>query len=233
VRFTFDRQIVGGFIVILFLSACAFQSPAAPVAENPLGTIIAETAAVAKTQTASALPPTVTQTLMSAPLSTRIAAPDTATPFSLFTPTPEFDIPIETIDPLFVVTSDSLGISGSKENNPNNVVFTGEPWTCGIRSVIPRGEEYKPGEEFTAYWTVVNTGTKLWTSTTIDFVYLSGYRQNEKRIQDLSSTIGPGSLVTFKVLFKAPKTPGSYASIWSLRVGNTNFCSMRMYFDVK
>lgn len=230
-KFIFRKNVIGGFTLALFLSACALQSPASPVEVNPLGTTIAETAAVAQTQTASELPPTATPTLTSVPVSTIIAAPFTATPFSLFTPTPEYDIPIETIDPSFVVTSDSLGISG--ENNPNNAQFTNEPWTCGIRSVTPRGEVYKPGEEFNANWTVVNTGNKVWTSNTIDFVYLSGYRQNEKRIQDLSSTIGRGSLVTFTVLFKAPKTSGEYASIWSLRVGNMIFCSMRMYFEVQ
>ena len=132
-----------------------------------------------------------------------------------------------------MVTSDSLGISGGQENNPNNAVFTNQPWTCGVRSVTPRGTQYKPGEEFTAYWTVVNTGNKVWTSTTIDFVYLSGYWQSGKKIQDLSSTIGRGSLVTFKVLFKAPKASGSYASTWSLRVGSTAFCAMEIYFDVQ
>lgn len=235
-KFTFFKSAIGGSVLMLFLSACALTSTSSPVEVDPLsevGTTIAQTAAVAQTQTASALPSTATPTQARIPVSTLIAAPLTATPFQLFTSTPDYGIPVETLDPSFNVTSDTLGISGGNNNNPNNAKFTGEPWTCGIRTVVPRGEVYKPSEEFYAYWTVVNTGTKVWTSNTIDFVFLSGYRQKEQRIQDLSSTIGSGDLVTFKVLFKAPRTPGGYVSIWSLRVGSTPFCSMKIYFDVQ
>jgi hypothetical protein len=91
----------------------------------------------------------------------------------------------------------------------------------------------KAGSDFYAYWTIVNTGTNVWTSNTVDFVYVSGYWQGGRKIQDLSSTIGSGGFVTLKVLYKAPKAPGSYRSIWTLKVGNKPFCGLAMYFEVK
>lgn len=235
-RFSPHQKVFGSFIMILFLIACVLPSAVSPLQElDPLspqilGTAIVETAAFAQTRTAAALPPTLTPTLTREPTSTLIAAPFTQTPFSLFTPTPELGIPLETIDPLYAVTE---GVSGlGNVNDPEHVVYTGKPWSCGIRSISPNGGVIQPGTGFYAYWTVVNTGTKVWTSNTIDFVYKSGLRQEEGRLQDIPSTVGPGSLLTLKVLFKAPKSPGFHASVWTLRVGSKNFCGLKMFFEV-
>lgn len=236
-RFSSLQKVVGSFLLTFFLFACAFPASQAPTQEldpfSPeiLGTVIAETAAVAQTQTAAFIPPTWTPTLTREPTSTIIAAPLTATPFSLFTATPEFVIPLETTDPSYVVTAGATGLGSSID--PDYVQYTGRPWTCGLRSITPRGGIIKGGTSFNAYFTVVNTGTKVWTSNTVDFLYKSGLKQEDKRIQDLSSTVGPGGFVTFRVLFKAPKSPGSYASIWTLKVGRLSFCGMKMSFDVQ
>ncbi|MFN8382204.1 MAG: NBR1-Ig-like domain-containing protein [Anaerolineales bacterium] len=236
VRFGSLQKVVGSFLLAFFLFACAFPSSQEPTQEldpfSPqiLGTAIVETAAVAQTQTAAFLPPTLTPTLTKEATSTIIAAPLTATPFSLFTPTSEFVIPLETTDPSYAVTAGATGLGNL--NDPDYVKYTGQPWTCGLRSITPRGGIIKGGTSFYAYFTIVNTGTKVWTSNTVDFLYKSGLKQEDQRIQDLSSTVGPGSLVTFKVLFKAPKSPGSYASIWTLKVGSRFFCGMKMSFDV-
>lgn len=228
--------MTGSFIVVLFLIACALpsvQSPAQelePFSPEMLGTVIVETAVFAQTKTAEALPPTLTPTLTREATSTLIAAPFTQTPFSLFTATPEFGIPLETIDPLYAVTAGIQGVGNV--NNPDDVVYTGEPWTCGIRSITPRGGMIQAGKGFYAYFTVVNTGTTPWTSNTVDFLYKSGLVQEDARIQDLRSTVASGGLVTFKVFYKAPKKAGEYGAIWTLKVGHHPFCGMSMFFEV-
>lgn len=234
-RLRSNQKISGSFILVIFLFACALPSTLSPeevdsLSPEILGTAIVETAAFAQTQTAHAMPPTHTPTLTREATSTVIAAPGTQTPFSLFTATSEFGIPIETIDTLYAVTE---GVSGlGNVNNPDDVIYTGEPWTCGIRSITPQGGMIKAGTGFYAYFTVVNTGTKPWTSNTVDFIYKNGLVQEDVRIQDIRSTVASGGLVTFKALYKAPKKAGEYGARWTLQVGHHRFCGMSMFFEV-
>ena len=236
-RLNYYKRIGGWFLVLAFLLACALPSPLAsaptqtPNSFSPelLGTAIIETAEVAQTRTAAAMPPTLTPTLTREATSTFIVA-STPTFFSLLTSTPVPVVVLETTDPLYAVTE---GVSSlGNVNNPDDVVYTGEPWTCGIRSVTPRGGMIKAGTGFYAYFTVVNTGTKPWTSNTVDFVYKSGLVQEDARIQDLRSTVASGSLATFKVFYKAPKKAGEYGAVWTLKVGSRSFCGMSMFFEV-
>ncbi len=236
-RFNYCQRIGGWFLALLFLLACALPSPLASApaqAPNPfsadlLGTAIVETAEAAQTRTAAAMPPTLTPTLTREATSTFIVA-YTPTFFSLLTPTPVPIIPVETTDPLYAVTE---GVSSlGNVNNPEDVKYTGEPWTCGIRSITPRGGMIKGGTGFYAYFTVVNTGTMPWTSNTVDFVRKSGLQQEEGRIQDIPSTIDSGSLLTLKVFYKAPKSPGDHGAVWTLKVGHKEFCGLAMYFTV-
>ena len=238
-RFNSYKKIGGWLLLVVFLLACALPAPLAsapdptqdPNSFSPemLGTAIIETAEVAQTRTAAAMPPTLTPTLTREATSTFIVA-STPTFFSLLTETPVPIIPLETTDPLYAVTE---GVSDlGNVNDPNYVKYTGEPWTCGIRSITPRGGMIKAGTGFYAYFTVVNTGTTPWTSNTVDFVYKSGLVQEDARIQDLRSTVASGSLATFKVFYKAPKKAGEYGAIWTLRVGRTSFCGMSMFFEV-
>lgn len=235
-RFRSKQKIFGSAILFFFLFACVLPSATAPTEETELlspeflGTVIVETAEVAQTRTAAALPPTLTPTLTSFPTSTPILAPGTQTPFSLFTATSELGIPLETTDPSFAATEAASGLGNA--NDPDDVQYTGEPWTCGIRSVTPRGGMIAAGTNFYAYFTLVNTGTQPWTSNAVDFIYKSGLVQEEARIQDLRSTVGSGSIVTFKVLYKAPKKAGEYGAIWGLKVGNNLFCGVSMFFEV-
>ena len=236
-RFNSYKRIGGWFLVLIYLLACALPSPLASTptqAPNPfsaevLGTAIVETAEVAQTRTAAAIPPTLTPTLTREATSTFIVA-STPTFFSLLTSTPVPVVVLETTDPLYAVTE---GVSSlGNVNDPNYVKYTGEPWTCGIRSITPRGGMIKAGTAFYAYFTVVNTGTTPWTSNTVDFVYRSGFVQEDARIQDLRSTVASGSQVTFKVFYIAPKKAGEYGAIWTLRVGHKSFCGMSMFFEV-
>lgn len=240
VRSRYFHTIGGGIALLFFILACAIPSAAVPVstqtadvfAPESLNTLIVETAVAAQTRTAVALPPTLTPTQTRPPTSTLIFAPATPTFFSLLRPssTP-LGIPLETTDPAYGVTATALAL-GNTTPGGDEVVFTGKPWTCAVRSSSPKGTLMQPKAVFYASWTVVNTGTKSWTSNTIDFVYKSGYRHEGKLIQDLSSTVGPGGKIVLNVLYKAPKFSGVYTATWTLKVGNNRFCGMKMTFEI-
>lgn len=231
-----DYQKIGGwFAFALFLLACAIPSltvssptqGSEPQSMDVLGTAIVQTAAAAQTQTATAQPsPTFTLTPSVTP------TPPTPTPtffFSLFTSTPI--VPLETTDPAFSVEGGNPAIGLGSSGDP--IPYSGKPWTCiGIGKSPPSGALIEAGKSFTAYWTVINTGTKIWTSTTVDFVYRSGYRHEGRVIQDLSSAVAPGRNLTVKVSFTAPKNAGEYTAIWTLKVGNYPFCAMKITFEV-
>jgi hypothetical protein len=79
----------------------------------------------------------------------------------------------------------------------------------------------------------MNTGTEVWPNTGIDFIYDSGYRTEDRPIQDLWHSVAPGHSIDLKVLLTAPKNPGNYNVIWVLKVGHKVFCSMKNVFLVK
>lgn len=174
------KKIGGWLFLIIFLLACALPFPLGPApTQTPemsmpevLGTAIVETAEAAQTKTAHALPPTLTPTLTREATSTFIVA-YTPTFFSLLTDTPAPVVALETTDPLYAVTEGVTGLGNV--NDPDYVQYTNEPWTCGIRSITPRGGKIKAGTDFYAYFTVVNTGTTPWTSNTVDFMGLFLY----------------------------------------------------------
>ncbi len=237
VRLNSYQRVGAWFLFLIFLLACALPSPLASAptqapnlfSPESLGTAIIETAEVAQTRTAAAMPPTLTPTMTREATSTFIVA-NTPTFFSLLTSTPVPIVVVETTDPLYSVTEGVAGLGNA--NNPDDVKYTGQQWTCGIRSITPRGGLIKSGTVFYAYFTVVNTGTAPWGSNTVDFLYKNGYVQEGPRIQDLPSTVGSGSLITFKVLYRAPKKAGEYGATWTLKVGPHPFCGMSMFFEV-
>ncbi len=232
-RSRFQLKIGGGFILILFLLACALPSAgvATPVqnseslAPENLGTAIAQTAIVAQTRTAAALPPTLTPTLTREPTSTLIGAPPTQTPFTLFS-----NVTVETLDPAYAVTQAASGLG--PVDPLDEIPYTGLPWTCVVRSTYPKGTIVQPETPFYANWMVINTGTKPWTSTTVDFRFKSGYEHIGRNIQDLPSLVASGRSITFRVQYVAPRRAGMYTSIWILQVGSRPFCGMKMFFEV-
>lgn len=201
-----------------------------PADQALLQTIIVETVSIAQTQTSAAQPPTLTPTLTREPSSTLIAEPSTATPFFIITVT----VPVETVDPTYAAAAGIPGSVSGSGGSGDKIKFTGRPWTCTVRGVNPpRGGVVQADKEFYVTWTVLNTGTKNWTTTTIDFIYKSGYRHEGKSIQDLAKNVPSGGKINLRVLFKAPKVPGEYAANWMLRVGNFSFCEMRVTFEVR
>ena len=229
------RRVKIWLVTALFLLACVspliVASPATqtPLAPGMLGTLVAETAVAAQTRTATFLPPSLTPTLTRTPsLTPTLTTPTPTFFFSLATftvPATETDLPVS-------IPGDGSG-DGSADGGGDSI-FTGREWTCRVTSKSPpNGAIINPGTSFYAFITFLNTGTKTWTNNGVDFVYVSGFRHDGKRIQDLPSTITPGNRISLKILFTAPKKPNLYKATWSLKVGNNPFCGVRISFEVK
>lgn len=238
VRLMKNRSVIGWLSILVFILACGIPSspaaPALPEAQSldSLETMIVETAAAAQTQTAAALP---TSTSTATPTRTATITP-TPTPTFIFilvtdtaTPLPETETPFVSI-PGGGSGGNEDDEEGGKSEKP---LFTGKPWTCrGVGKTPSNYASIQPGTPFTVVWTLLNTGTKPWTVTTIDFVYKSGFRHENTKIQDLTGNIRSGGQITVSADFIAPKKPGEYNTYFTLQVGKQQFCGMRNVFIV-
>lgn len=219
-------------IVLLFATLACATSPSVDVPQQPadinsLETIIVQTAAAAQTQTAIANP---SLTPTNTPTPTRIPSitPSPTVTFIYLLPTLT---PIPTDTPIGFIPSGSGGRAGTQDASKFK---TPQPWACRVTSVQPpRGAVIQKKLEFTAYWRILNTGTKTWTRTTIDLIYTGGYRHENTKIQDTTETVPPGDTLTVGAKFIAPKTAGDYNSYFKLMVGNYQFCGMVVSFTVE
>jgi hypothetical protein len=214
--------------LLIFMPACIISNAATPPAptlvEKDILTVIVETANAAQLQTASALP-TMTRTVTQ----TRI-------PSKTPTPTPTFIYLLSTAT-LVPSYTPILPVGQITINNGTIVPderLTKRPWTCLVLgSTPPRNTTQKPGRDFYVTWSVMNTGTETWPNNGIDFVYESGYRTEQRQIQDLSRSVVTGDGIDLKILLTAPERSGTYNAIWALRVGKYAFCHMKIVFLVE
>lgn len=229
--------------LVLLSLACAI--PAFPGAQmtpfptfdpNAPGTIIAETAAAAQTQTALRLP-----TRTSTPLPTRTASiTPTFTPTFLWALPTLTPIPTNTLPPTIPPTpkqanagddEEEDGEKEKKDEDPRK--FTGKQWSCVVVGTYPpRNTVYKAGVTFVVQWTVFNAGTSSWGYNDVDFVWKGGYRHEETKIQDFPRSVPSGGEVKLTATFIAPKREGEYQSFFHFTVGKKDFCRVYYVFGV-
>ncbi|MFN8412613.1 MAG: NBR1-Ig-like domain-containing protein [Anaerolineales bacterium] len=228
------------FVVCVFFLITSCGAPFTPAAPTPtlvnpfppevLNGIIQQTSEAAQTQTAISLPTsTATATITPTP---------TITP--TFTPTFIFHVgPSETstLSPSEFSTLSAASIAGTLPSGTLTIfdkIATAKAesriWSCVI--LEKSQSRVSPGEKFYVTWIVKNNGSKTWTNNGVDFVYVSGYRTDERHIQDLPKTIEPNHTITLRVHVVAPKQEGTYNLIWSLQVGRGLFCHMKNTFVV-
>lgn len=219
-------------LLIITTLACGLPSapvdiPQQPVDLNSLQTFIVQTANAAQTQTAIANP-SATPTSTFTPTRIPSITPSPTVTFIFLLPTLT---PIPTQTPLGYIGS--VGAIGTQDSSKFR---TPEPWSCQVivsQTQPPLGAVLQKKQEFYAYWTLLNNGTKNWTRTTIDLVYRGGYRHDGTKIIDITESAGPGSTVRVGARFTAPKQAGEYQSFFVLKVGSTEFCSMKIAFEIK
>ena len=238
------RRISIWLVMSLYLLACALPfmaTPAAPTqAPQMLGTIIVQTADAAKTQTAIYLPtitltptstPTPTPTKTPTPTPTLI--PPIVLPF-LFTATPTVTLSLTQAG---TVSADGTGGDVGDEDEDEKSSYSSvidKEWACTVLQRSPaNGAIIGRGVRFSAVWTILNRGMKTWPNTGVDFLFKAGLRNEGRARFDLPSTVITGGKITLDVALIAPKEPGVYRSIWTLKVGRTYFCQMGINFEVK
>ena len=205
--------------VILILVACelpAFSvSPAVTSLPSALETSIAQTVAVAQSQTALFLPsPTRTPTETLLPISTSTETPTpTATIVFLF-PTSTFTR---------TITPTDNGLSNANDDP-----------ACRLISRDPANNQVlKPQTDFDARWVIENTSGSLWNEDNVDYIYYSGTKMHKESAYDLPQNVDVGESVTIIVDMIAPKKAGTYSTTWTLRSRQTEFCKLRISIVVK
>jgi hypothetical protein len=242
--------------ITLFLLACGLPFAATPAAPTqiPVGTIIIQTADAAQTQTAIYLPtvtltptPTPTFTPTKTPTSTPTLIPPIVLPF-LFTATPTVDL---SATPEGTASADGTdgGEGGEgeekdddddddegnrKANKSDYSSVIDKEWACIVLEKYPKnGTIIGKGVRFSAIWIIYNKGLKVWPEKGVDFLFRAGVRPPGKVLFDLPATVITGGQITLDVTITAPEIPGSYRSIWTLKVGRTYFCKMGINFVVQ
>jgi hypothetical protein len=181
------------------------QSPAP--AAGAVNTIVVQTAQVAQSQTAAALPPTLTPTLTPEP---------TRTPTETPSPTPTFLFILSTL-----TKTPTLSASASD-------------YACKLTGQTPAdGSTITKKQSFVASWTVQNTGQATWDSQSVDFVYVSGAKLATVKAADLPKNVAPGKSVTLTLNMVAPGGADTYKTAWTLEQGKTSFCRLTITIVVK
>jgi hypothetical protein len=221
--------------IILILSAClpsaTAGSPSSPPEAGAVETIIFETAAAARTQTALFLPPTQTITNTPTPSKTPTQTPSpTATVLFLF-PTNT-----QVVLPTFTILSSGGSAGGGKPTqtpNPNEHDYTGT-LRCALVAQSPRdGTVFRPRNKFTTIWTVKNTGTAAWRKHIIDYRYIGGDKFHDKARYNMNIIVDPGETIEMAVEMHAPKEPGSYETTWVVGLNTGGLCKISLAIVVR
>jgi len=234
------RRITLCLLVGVFIAGCASPVPVTPspsvAGSDGIETVVVKTAAAAQTQTAILLPP-ATGTPTSTPLPTKtgtVTPTPTATIIFSFAPKTG-----PTEEDFYGNVEGSDGGSGGDKDDGKESDFVKTPvvkeWACQILSRYPtEGTEFIGGTTFRATWVVRNTGSKTWPKQGVDVVYQAGADLVDgKPYFDIPTTVGPGGTVQINITMTAPKRSSDYSTRWTLKVGQTEFCSMRIAFDTK
>jgi len=205
------------FTALLLIMACvptfATSAPAPIIDPNSIGTIIAQTAVAAATQTDAALP--------------------TLTPTTTFTPTPRNT---DTLEPSATATVHFLFFTPSPAINPaqpNGSGKSSKPYDCEILDSAPaNGTVFASRTDFEATWKIKNIGTREWEAHTINYVYVSGDKIHKVASYDLGPAIVRGDVKDLIVSMLAPKNPGTYTTYWALHTGSEYFCGTSLTITV-
>lgn len=204
-------------MALALVMACvpSFAIPSTPAIDpGMVNTFIAQTAQIALSQTAAALP--------------------SATPTPTFTPTVSTETPMPTVTatavliffsptPLVSPTFTPLGIGSSSDN-----------YACQVLRVSPpNGTSLSLRQDFDVLWTVKNIGKKSWDHGSVDYFYSSGEKIHKISSYDLEKNVASGGTIDLGADMQAPKNPGTYTTIWTMRNGNKIFCPLTVTIVVK
>jgi hypothetical protein len=88
---------------------------------------------------------------------------------------------------------------------------------------VPDGTIFKPGENFTKTWRLINAGTATWT-TAYSLVFFSGEQMGGAALTPLPTQVPAGQTVDLSIQLTAPSREGKFTGYWMLRnAAGTNF----------
>ncbi len=102
--------------------------------------------------------------------------------------------------------------------------------SCKVLSQSVRnGHHFDPRERFTVGWSVRNDGTATWDAGSVDFEYFSGTKMYRFSPEPLPASVAPHTApVALSADMVAPRNPGNYTTIWTLRRGPDAFCRVSL-----
>lgn len=215
---TSRKKLLIWTVALATVMACAVPNAVAPavptIDPQAVNTYIVETANAAATQTMAALP--------------------TSTPTATFTPTPrntDTPTPTATNTVVFILKSPTPLVPPTIPGSDGD---SSSGYACQLLSVSPaNGTIFAPRTNFSAVWTIKNTGKREWDRNSVDFVYLSGDKIHKVSGYDLNKDVSPNQSISFTVSMQAPKNASPYTTVWTLRIGSDNFCRVALYIIVQ
>lgn len=233
---TMDRKKRTGYLLVILAVtlACVPALPSvAPLPTQPVGavdTIIAATYGAASTNTALVGP---TSTFTPEATFTPSLTP-TITPTGTATVIFHYYTPTKTRTPK---GGTSGGTSGGGGGGGGGGAIT-PLYQCEVIEVIPaNGSIYPPGANIgTITWLVKNTSTIAWDHNSVDYRFYGGVLITPQKLYDLPNNLDVGPTKEVYLFINdavAPTQPGSYATVWEMKVGDTEFCKdLKFLFSV-
>lgn len=193
---------------ILVMVSCTPTNPGEPTPDiNTLVAQNAQTLAAALFQTQTAMAPVTTNT----PIPT-VTALATSTPLSLNTPTTFIQ------QPVYVAATAT----------PTGTFYTSTPLASSlgvgcknlqlIESWTEPDSPMNPGQDFTQYWQVNNSGTCDWLYL-YTYNYASGDKFGGTSSVKFGKKIEPGKWTTLSIVMHAPNNSGTYKASWRMTDG--------------
>ena len=233
-----NRALTPFFIavaLVLVTSACLVAQPVptsasvspSPVLPQPAGTKTASGPTAAATAVRLNPSPAPSITLTAFPSITPLpTATDTATP------TPFGYVPPST--PTVPPTQGSV--------TPDPVDGATDDWGSQTRCTLmsktpPDGMMTQPGEQYSATWVLLNSGTRTWQSNEMVLFHIDGPRLAgpDSNRKSLGKDVKVGRTITTPpIWFYAPKQSGQYRSVWGLSLIKTShvFCMFTINITV-
>lgn len=209
-----SKKVRGILLMMAVIATCAcaplllpsVNTPVPTLAPGEIEVIIAQTAAMAASQTATLITPTLTPTLTPSPTVTASLTPSPTVTFIFLLPT--------------LVVNPSADAGGK--------------YACEITSVSPPFDAtVAPGQSFSARWELKNTGIELWDRNAIDYGYFSGAKIHKgPGGYDLDSSTEVGGTMEIVIKMDAPAEPGTYSTVWKMHIKDEYFCSMTIQIIV-
>ncbi len=118
---------------------------------------------------------------------------------------------------------------------PGLNVAAKKEYTCSVVSQSPKDwTKMKPRQDFDMRWTVLNTGSKTWTTNGTDYKYIRGAQLHTKNsTYDMPKNVATDGKIALYIDMMAPKNKGTYTTYWGLANGSSHFCQFYLIITVK